>query len=59
MTAYAQSRQFKKVICLMKSEAFAHKVRQAAKDAGIGSKVELFILLDRNRQPFTGKMWRL
>ena len=59
MAAYAQDRQFKKIIYVMKSEAFARKVHQAAKDAGIGSKVEFVKLLDRDGQPFTGKMWRL
>ncbi|SEA29876.1 hypothetical protein SAMN02910418_01296 [Bowdeniella nasicola] len=59
MAAYAQDRQFKKIIYVMKSEAFARKVHQAAKDAGIGSKVEFVKLLDREGQPFTGKMWRL
>ena len=59
MAAYAHDRQFKKVIYVMKSERLARKVHQAAKDAGIGSKVEFVKLLDRNGQPFTGKMWRL
>ena len=59
MAAYALDRQFKKIIYVMKSEAFARKVHQAAKDAGIGSKVEFVKLLDRDGQPFTGKMWRL
>ena len=59
MAAYAQDRQFKKIIYVMKSEAFARKVHQAAKGAGIGSKVEFVKLLDRDGHPFTGKMWRL
>ena len=59
MGAYAHDRQFKKVIYVMKSEAFVRKVHQAAKDAGIGSKVEFVKLRDRDGQPFTGKMWRL
>lgn len=59
MAAYAQDRQFKKIVYVMKSEAFARKVHQAAKGAGIGSKVEFVKLLDRDGHPFTGKMWRL
>ena len=59
MTALAQDRPSKKVLYVVKSVAVARKVRQDAKDAGIGSKVEYIKLRDRNKQPFTGKMWRL
>lgn len=59
MTACGQDRPFRKTIYVMKSEAFARKVLQAAKNAGVGLRIEFIKLLYRNGQRVTGKRRKL